>query len=73
MSEGPAYVHPSPLAPEGIWFKRTMVEPLLKRDVIAVCDDCTERYPEDPSYAIVGGEGNLAIVRQYEVVYRDDI
>lgn len=71
MPEAPAYIHPQGIAPDGLWFERRKVADFLRRDVIAVCDDCTERYPADPSYMIVGDddeeEKNLRIVEAYEV------
>jgi hypothetical protein len=67
----PAYIHPQGVMPEGMWFDRSKVDNLLARDVIAPCDDCNERFPEDTTYMVVGYEDdeqerNAAIVATYE-------
>lgn len=72
VHKGPAYIHPQGICPSGMWFLRDKVERLLRQNVIAICDDCTERYPQDTTYMIVGDdeeeEANLRIVERYETV-----
>lgn len=69
---GPAYIHSQGICPSGMWFERSRVGQLLMQGVIARCDDCTERYPQDTTYMIVGDdeeeEANLRTVERYEVV-----
>jgi len=67
------YIHPQGIAPDGLWIRADVAENLVARDVLAHCEDCEERYPDEPTYMITGGgddeeeDKNLNIVLRYEV------